>query len=69
MALSQQEKDARKAEFNQMIETARKFRRGSVEDLYVIDGDQLIQAAEELGALTPQLTKAAWVRGKQGHGR
>lgn len=69
MALTQQEKDAQKVEFEQMIASARKFKRGSVEDLYVIDGEQLKQANDDLHDLCKQIGNALWVRGKQGHGR
>jgi hypothetical protein len=69
MALSQNDKDTIKNEWDEMCRLAKKFSRGSVEDLYVIDKDPLLDGAEDLAALVMKLPRAAWTRGKQGHGK
>jgi len=69
MPLTRQQKDTLKRDWDQLTTLADKFARGSVQDLYVIDGRPLIKGGEALAKLLIRIPKAAHTRGKQGHGR
>lgn len=67
MALSARDKKRVKAEWNQLIALGRKFASGTVNDLYVIDNQPLLDGAEVLADLLKVIPRAAWTRGKQSH--
>jgi len=69
MPLSTQQKQQIKDRFGEMTASGEFFSKGGVDDLYVIDADALKKAATVFGKLLGKMVKAAWTRGKQGHGR
>ena len=69
MALTQQQKDSVKTEWNELVRLAQKFSKGTTQDLYVVDKKPLLKGAKVLSSLMGKIPTAAHTRGKQGHGK
>ncbi len=67
MALSKEQKEEIKREWEQLASLAEKFSGGTVEELYVVNGEPLIRGAEAMARLLVRVPRASWSRGKQGH--